>query len=588
MLKKLKKASILFLLVLLITSNNLFSIENNQRIQHIESDIYNGIRDLYLSQGLAQPSTAAPYSDSELIMMLELLDTKKFSNADKKVYQYIQDSLELEEVKNSEHGKLLWDVNTNLEGYYHTNTTDFLERDSFQYDFLDQEQFLNFGTEAWIGENFYGLGNFSINPTYTTETTFGSTNFNHNFLLLAPNNLMDLDFNFPYRAFAAMGDDTWSLEIGRDRVSWGNGVTSNLMIGDNLPYLDELRYTTFSNEFKWTYLVSFFPHPMNYINSDDSDATTGLEQGDEVEGTRALIAHRGEGRLLNNKLGLALSESIMYQSEENVLDLRYLSPTALFHNYYIRANANSLVTAEIDYTPIKGLNIYAQAAVDEFSLPGEPVPGSSSSAFPNAFGYLAGIRYHYDVADEYKGNTSFEFAYTDPYLYLRGNGQSESAQGDDEYGINYVVAFREFSRGTYYHNEFLGYEYGGDAIVANLNSKVTNYGKWNIEANLFYMLHGTFDMYTCWKKILNTDDSSTYTTLTTSNNNNSTNSDNVDNSLKDSVSRTFILGTSASYDITKDLNVFVQADYINIQNYGNISGENTSDVQLVLSLSYSL
>jgi hypothetical protein len=318
-----------------------------------------------------------------------------------------------------------------------------------------------------MGENFYGLGNFSIASTYTTETTFGSETVSHNIVGLPPNQIFDLDFNFPYRGFLAFGDDTWSLEIGRDRTKWGHGISSNLMIGDNMPYLDELRYTTYSNQFKYTFITSFFPHPMNYIDVDsDGDPTTGLSQSDPVQGTRAFIAHRGEGRLFNNKVGIAISESIMYQSEENVLDLRYLSPAALFHNFYIRANANSLLSLELDYTPFNNFNIYAQGVMDEYALPGEPYPGSTTddrtSAFPNAFGYIAGVKYNYDVLNKYKGNTTFEFAHTDPYLYLRGNGESENPQNTNEYGINYVVAFREFSSGlgkTWYHNEFLGYKY---------------------------------------------------------------------------------------------------------------------------------
>lgn len=594
--KKNNRLAILFTL-LLFSLNSLFAFNNNQKIEHIDSDLYDGIKDLYLAQSLAMPSAAAPYSDSELIMMLDLLDTSKFSKADANVYKYIKESLTQDEKNTNKYSKINWDVDLNLESYIHQNTTDFVRRENFIYNFLDQKPLINIGFEAWMGENFYGLGNFSIASTYTTETTFGSETVSHNIVGLPPNQIFDLDFNFPYRGFLAFGDDTWSLEIGRDRTKWGHGISSNLMIGDNLPYLDELRYTTFSNQFKYTFITSFFPHPMNYIDGD-FDPTTGLNQGDPVEGTRALIAHRGEGRLFNNKVGIAISESIMYQSEENVLDLRYLSPAALFHNFYIRANANSLLSLELDYTPFKNFNIYAQGVMDEFALPGEPYPGIASSAYPNAFGYIAGIKYNYDVLNKYKGNTTFEFAYTDPYLYLRGNGLSSSPQGDgglDQYGINYVVAFREFaSHGTWYHNEFLGYKYGGDAVVFNLNSSVKNYGKWNIETNLFYMLHGTFDKFTCWQKVESDQDTSEYTTPTTTNPNNNLNSSSTSREPtsvfadRDSVSQTLVLGASASYNVNKNLSCFVQLDYININNYQNVSGEKTSDMQLVLSLSYSL
>ena len=49
---------------------------------------------------------------------------------------------------------------------------------------------------------------------------------------------------------------------------------------------------------------------------------------------------------------------------------------------------------------------------------------------------------------------------------MRDNGDSEQNYG--EYGINYVIALREYMvGGINYQQEFLGYEYGNDAIVLN-------------------------------------------------------------------------------------------------------------------------
>ena len=589
-----KKGLLLLLLICLPFTNNIFAIDNHQRIQNIDSDIYEGIRDLYFSQSLAMPSTAAPYSDSELIMMLDLLDTSKFNSSDAKLYKYIKNNLSIDDNNSNEYGIIKWGVDFNLEGYIHQNTTDFIRRENFIYSFKDSEPLINIGFESWAGKNFYGLSNFSLGITYSLENVFGGQTLTTNIIALPPNGIFDLDFNMPYRGILAFGGDTWSLSIGRDRVKWGNGESSNFMIGDNFPYLDQLRYTSFTNQFKYTYLLAFFPHPMNYIEDGDSDPTTGLGQGSPVEGTRALIAHRGEGRLFNDKMTIALTESIMYQSETNVLDLRYLSPTAIFHNYYIRANANSLLSAEMDFTPFKNFNIYAQGVVDEFALPGEPVPGVDSSALPNAFGYLFGLRYNYDVLNKYKGKTSLEFAHTDPYLYLRGDGLDNGTQYANEYGINYVVAFREFTNhDARYHSEFLGYKYGGDAIVVNLNSSLKDYGKWTVNANAFYMLHGIFDKYTCWDRVYNTDPTTAYITPTTttdneSNNNSSSQEPVSDIALRNAVSQTIVLGGSVNYQVNENFNCFVQMDYVNINNYQNISGQKTSDLQLVLSLSYSL
>jgi hypothetical protein len=193
-------------------------------------------------------------------------------------------------------------------------------------------------------------------------------------------------------------------------------------------------------------------------------------------GLNMFLGHRLEWRIFKDKVGLVLSEAIMYQTAidehgyiiDSVLDPRIFNPSMIFHNLYIRSNANSLLTFEVDYSPIKYLNIYAQVAIDEFALPGgEPMPGVADKAYPNAYGYLAGVQTSLPLK---KGMVygSLEFALTDPFLYLRDDGPTFGGQKLGEYGINFVVAHREYSgpgivEGVTYHEEFLGYKYGGDA-----------------------------------------------------------------------------------------------------------------------------
>jgi hypothetical protein len=261
----------------------------------------------------------------------------------------------------------------------------------------------------------------------------------------------------------------------------------------------------------------------------------------------------------------------------------------IYHNYYIRSNANSLLGLELDYTPMPGLNVYAQAVVDEFSLPGEPIPSETEANYPPSFGYLAGARYVTSIKDLI-GTVSVEFAHTDPFLYLRYETENNAVSTNpDHYHLNYVGVIREFTQtGMYYHADFLGYQYGPDAIVINVNGGVKDFGKWHVDLNGFYMIHGTHDIYTAWSNIgFNTGvphDISTPTTdhLTVNYND----SDAQDE--RDSASQTLVIGASGSYQIMKGLSTFGQLDYININNYGNIQGQKVHDVQLTLGISYSL
>lgn len=321
--------------------------------------------------------------------------------------------------------------------------------------------------ETWPAESFYGYSELSVGNTYTLKNDFGSARFATNILALPPPaDPADIDLNMPYRAFVAAGGDHWSLQIGRDRLSWGAGQSGNLMVSDSFKYHNMARVTTFSDRFKYTFVTSFFPHPSQYHDSTGVDLI-GHSQSTEMTGIFMFMSHRLEWRMLQDKVGLTLTESVMYQSEENYLDIRILNPAMIFHDYYIRSNANSILGLEIDYTPVSGLNIYAQAAVDEFAIPlTEPVPGGDEEALPSAFGFIVGAKGVFSLADTV-GYGSLEFAYTDPYLYLRyttKDGQTPASSSTDEYGLSFVGAIRDFSDGGInYSPEFIGYTYGNDA-----------------------------------------------------------------------------------------------------------------------------
>ena len=124
-------------------------------------------------------------------------------------------------------------------------------------------------------------------------------------------------------------------------------------------------------------------------------------------------------------------------------------------------------------------------------------------------GYMLGATYTLPLP---KGILEFnaEGVCTDPFLYLRDGG-IVSSHGEDyrtqkkgQYGINYVVALRDIYNtggGVEYTEEYLGYKYGGDAIVGNFSVDYKDYGKWNVGGNLFFMAHGTFDQWTVWTRI---------------------------------------------------------------------------------------
>ena len=239
----------------------------------------------------------------------------------------------------------------------------------------------------------------------------------------------------------------------------------------------------------------------------------------------------------------------------------------------------------VDVTPIKHLNIYGQLVADEFVLAGEPVHGTVGS-LPDGLGYMLGVQGNYPLLSGFIFG-SFEWAMTDPYLYLRDNGNYEQKLG--EYGINYVVAVREYmTSGVHYKEDFLGYKHGGDAIVFNGQVGYSDYKKWSATLNIFYMIHGVKDKWSLWAEEDLVNGTSLEKTPTTDHTNLANNRD-PNAADRNSVENTLVIGLSGGYKIIKGLSVFGQADFIHKVNPGNISSNpDKFDFQLTVGATYSL
>ncbi len=571
--------------------------KNVQKIYPIDSDVYQAITALYISQGLALPSTTGPWSADELLKMLDKVDTGRLSGGTLAAYQYASTELH-RDTKAFKFG-----LTASAEAYYHTNTTDFTDESDWVRGFAERKPLLDIRLETWPGEHFYGYSALTVgNNLYNgwnstdgyTSTLFGQYALTTNIPLVPPAVMEDLDFNIPYRAFGAFGGDGWSAEFGRERLSWGPGESGNFVIGDQILYHNMGRITTYTKNFKYTFLTSFFPYPGNYYPIIDS--TTGAytdinesgqsksSQSTPISGLKMFMAHRLEWTMFKNKVGFALTEGIMYQSADNTLDLRILSPTSIFHDYYIRGNANSILSAELNYSPVSYVNLYGQLVVDEFSLPGEPLPGESG-ALPSAFGYMVGVKGRYPFGTGMFFG-SLEWALTDPYLYLRYGTNTTQSLGDP--GLNYVVALRMFSNafGVSYTEQFMGYRYGCDAIVYNATLGYKQFGKWYASANFLFMMHGTHDKWTLWTDV---SDASLNVSTPTTHHDTGNNGDLSASTARNAASMTTIVGLKGGYSIVKNLDVYLEADYIYIKNPGNVStNAPIHDLQLTAGISYSL
>lgn len=137
----------------------------------------------------------------------------------------------------------------------------------------------------------------------------------------------------------------------------------------------------------------------------------------------------------------------------------------------------------------------------------------------------------------------------------------------------------------------MGYTYGPDALVGNLKVNwVSSDFKFKLGGNVFFMAHGTHDLWTQWDAF----GGASYEEFVKYNKNTPTEKHTTGNDkypdaqkVRNAVQYTTVFGVNASYAITKALSAYAEVDFININNYGNVKDVKQQDLQMVLSVSYS-
>ena len=618
-----RKTTILVIMFLIFTLSVFAGTANMQKIFPVDSEEYTIIKYLYIAQGHSLPSTTGPWSADELENMLRVLDVSSMDSVQKAWYDAVSASVNARPEIDLDKFGMTFTGKANLELYFHTNTDGYaitadtsshdVTEKAFQgnhwvYDENYQKSFLNFELETYLTDYFYAdfqadIANSRHSDEYYTEE-LGISKLSTNIIGLKhlKFNLSYFDGNWPYRSFLSAGGNNWNIQIGRDKLSWGPGETGNLTISNNMPYQNYGKITAYSDYFKYTFLTSFYPHPVNYWDNQYDGAADphwhGLDNtywGAAYKGLSMYIGHRLEARLFNDKLTIAGVEGLMYMSEDNTIDVRALNPLNFNHNNYIARNSNSTLELEFNYTPIKGLNVYGEMIIDEIAFPGiETPPSAENRRNPTAMGFIFGVKGVYTLGNGILHATA-EFAKTDPYLYLRDGLDRNNAAGNQQgyYGINYVVAIRNWSSvgsGITYDEYFQGYTYGPDAVVANLKAGWTTADlRLSVEGSLFYMAHGTHDAWTMWTAIGGSEEDYNANKSSPTDKHTSYNAkyDYKSGNMDLAVEKTLVCGVNASYKVSSWLTAMVQADFVSIKNYGNIPGVDQSDFQLVASATFS-
>ena len=169
-----------------------------------------------------------------------------------------------------------------------------------------------------------------------------------------------------------------NLIIGRNQIFWGTGRRHAVGISDNSPPFDLIFISSDFSSVRGTAFISKLDRMWH-------------QEKRRYLATRYLSGHRLDWRL-NDRIELGISEIVLYGGDARGPEWYYLNPILPYYASQFNANTekegltrndNIMLILEGAIRPIKGLRIYGELFVDDFSYVGR--------GDPNDFAFLTGI-----------------------------------------------------------------------------------------------------------------------------------------------------------------------------------------------------
>ena len=469
------KAPKAFLILVLLLLGLRAGAESAPRIIPLRSDVYNLMRGLYVESRLSLPSQGLPWSVDELRRHLDRVPRQRLSPAGRAAYDRIEAELATEPGYSEEGGVFTFDtsVTMSLEGALRFGTGEVPAVDPGEDLLFPDQEIWEHGADDRLPLMLapLELGLFDrVHVDLELELredpkTAGTDPDNRSNLYADP---YDVYLHFPFRAYVAAGGEHWTVQMGRETLSWGPGVTGNLLLSDYADYHDVLRATTYWRTFKFT---------AAYIALEPW--LTAAERADfpDDERYKAFFGHRFEFRI-RDIASVALTESIIYGRKYP--DLSFLNPVMVFHNFYQNKVTNVLATLEAEATPIRGLAVYGSFAAYQWQTPLEEATFAGADAEPDAFGYLLGAEWLRGAGPGWI-QAGFEWVHTNPWMYtLRWRSPL----------LSFTSRRDVTARSGYFLDRPLGYLRGPDSDVKQLRVGYLVPGRWEAQVVVERRLKG--------------------------------------------------------------------------------------------------
>lgn len=361
-------------------------------------------------------SVTPPLSSEEILLNVRSLSTANRSPVWGAAYARVLQALQEPPVlKDGPFGMTLH-PELALEGRWRSNTALEWIREEKQ-----NPAVLSLPLEFFFANSLYARGDLVVrnDPSfYDDGESHGGTNL--------PLDVQKLDANIPLKGFIASGGPWWSVQLGRDRLSFGTGHGGNLTISDSPDYYDFARLSLFSPNFKYSFLVTQLPlETPDYFYAEGFDISTGTDPTYTTQ--RYLYLHRWDLRLWK-RFSMGLSEGVLVGNSP--LELRFLNPFIIYHSFFSWRDYpewgsdtgeggdmnGSVVALDLEWALGGGISLYGQMVMNQFATPYELEHWPEDNS-PNGLGWLGGVEYNGDVAG-WRSVFFLEGVYTDPYLYV--------------------------------------------------------------------------------------------------------------------------------------------------------------------------
>ena len=214
------------------------------------------------------------------------------------------------------------------------------------------------------------------------------------------------------------------IQLGRERLLWGRGYNSRLVVSDNASVMDFARLGATLGRVRYTFLHSWILGQENLIRNPYSGF---LESSID---SKYFVAHRIE-LSIPHKLNWGLGEIVIYS--RRFPDLAYLNPVNFyktiepeFHN-----RDNTLLATDLSVFPGKDLELFGSLLVDDIEW-----GKIGSDYFGNKFAYNLGFNY-IEPAGIVDTDLAFEYIKIDPYVY--SHQKPENNYTNDQVSIGHPL-----------------------------------------------------------------------------------------------------------------------------------------------------